>query len=80
MKKYLLFVLLVGFCYGNQRFNRIPSDALNLDQLDIRTNDFRNEEELLNFIDSTMETNFIPGLSISIAKGGSIVWNKHFGR
>ncbi|MDA9594277.1 serine hydrolase [bacterium] len=79
MKKYLLFALLVGFCFGNQRFNRIPPDALNLDQLDIRTNDFRNEEELLNFIDSTMETNFIPGLSISIAKGGSIVWNKHFG-
>ena len=79
MKKYLLFVLLVGFCFANQRFNRIPPDALNLDQLDIRTNDFRNEEELLNFIDSTMETNFIPGLSISIAKGGSIVWNKHFG-
>ena len=79
MKKYLLFVLLIGFCFGNQRFNRIPPDALNLDQLDIRTNDFRNEEELLNFIDSTMETNFIPGLSISIAKGGSIVWNKHFG-
>jgi CubicO group peptidase (beta-lactamase class C family) len=79
MKKYLLFALLVGFCFGNQRLNRIPPDALNLDQLDIRTNDFRNEEELLNFIDSTMETNFIPGLSISIAKGGSIVWNKHFG-
>ena len=79
MKKYLLFVLLVGFCFANQRFNRIPPDALNLDQLDIRTNDFRNEEELLNFIDSTMEINFIPGLSISIAKGGSIVWNKHFG-
>ena len=79
MKKNLLIFLLVGFCLGTQRLNRIPPDALNLDQLGIRTNDFRNEEELLNFIDSTMETNFIPGLSISIAKGGSIVWNKHFG-
>ena len=26
-----------------------------------------------------MATHFIPGLSISIAKGGNIVWNNHFG-
>ena len=79
MKKYLFIVLLVGVCIGSQRLNRAPTDFLSPGQSYIRTNDFRNEDELLNFIESIMETNFIPGLSISIAKGGSIVWNKHFG-
>ena len=79
MKKYLFIILLVGVCFGNQRFSRTPIDVLQLDTSDLRTNNFRNEEELLNFIQSTMEANFIPGLSISIAKGGNIVWNKHFG-
>ena len=26
-----------------------------------------------------MASHFIPGLSIAIAKGGNIVWDKHFG-
>ena len=78
-RKYLYIVLLIGFCIGSQRLNRVPTDLLSPGRSDTRTNDFRNEEELLNFIESTMETNFIPGLSISIAKEGSIVWNKHFG-
>ncbi len=42
-------------------------------------NNFRDETELFNFIESIMATHFIPGLSISIAKGGNIVWNNHFG-
>ena len=79
MKKYLFIVLLVGVCFGNQRYSRTPIDVIQLHQSDLRTNNFRNEEELLNFIQSTMDANYIPGLSISIAKGGSIVWNKHFG-
>ena len=79
MKKYLFILLLVGVCFGNQRYSRTPIDVIQPHQSDLRTNNFRNEEELLNFIQSTMDTNFIPGLSISIAKGGSIVWNKHFG-
>jgi len=78
-RKYIYIVLLIGFCIGSQRLNRVPTDLLSPGRSDTRTNDFRNEEELLNFIESTMETNFIPGLSISIAKGGSIVWNEHFG-
>ena len=79
MKKYLFIVLLVGVCFGNQKLDRTPRYISYLDQSDIVTNNFRNEEELLNFIESTMETYLIPGLSISIAKGGNIVWNEHFG-
>ena len=72
MKKYLFIILLVGVCFGNQRYTLTPIDVIQLHQSDLRTNNFRNEEELLNFIQSTMDANYIPGLSISIAKGGKL--------
>ena len=75
----LLIIMFLSHSYGNQKLNRIPQDIINLNQFDLETNDFRDETELLNFIESIMASNFIPGLSISIAKGGNIVWNNHFG-
>jgi CubicO group peptidase (beta-lactamase class C family) len=80
--KYLsLFLILIflTFSYGNQNLNRTSQEVINLDQNNLQTNNFRDESELFNFIESTMATHFIPGLSISIAKGGNIVWNNHFG-
>ena len=75
----LLILIFLTFSYGNQNVNRTSQEVINLDQHNYRTNDFRNETDLFNFIESTMATHFIPGLSISIAKGGNIVWNNHFG-
>ena len=75
----LLIFMFLSAVYGNQKLNRITQDIIKLNQFDLETNDFRDETELLNFIESTMETHLIPGLSISIAKGGNIVWDKHFG-
>ena len=83
MHKYLSLLLILVFTpsfYLSQKLDRTTRDILYLDQPDIERNNFRNEEELLNFIESTMETYLIPGLSISIVKGGNIVWNEHFGR
>ena len=80
--KYLsLFLILIflTFSYGNQNLNRTSEEVISLDQYNYRTNNFRDETELFNFIESIMATHFIPGLSISIAKGGNIVWNNHFG-
>ena len=67
--------------YGKQRLNRTPKNIKHLNQceFDLGTNTIRNESQLLNFIESTMNTYIIPGLQISIVKGGNIVWNKHFG-
>ena len=50
--------------YGNQRLNRPPKIITNLNQYDFElgTNTIRNESQLLNFIETTMETNLIPGL------------------
>ena len=40
---------------------------------------YRNEEELINFIEDIIESNNIPGLSVSVTEGEYIVWNKVFG-
>ncbi len=80
--KYLsLFIILKfsTFSFGNQNFNRTSQEVINLDKYSLQTNNFRDETELFNFIESIMTTHFIPGMSISIAKGGNIVWNNHFG-
>ena len=82
MRRYLpllLIAIILSSSYGNKNLNRIPQDIINLNQFDLETNDFRDEAELLSFIETTMETHLIPGLSISIAKGGNIVWDYHFG-
>ena len=84
MRKYLFFLFIVTCfpsSYGNQRLNRSPKSIINLDKYDFElgANTFRNESQLLDFIESKMEAHLIPGLQISIVKGGNIVWNKHFG-
>ena len=81
MKNLSLFLVMLFLTpsYGSQKSNRMLHDVINLNQLDLETTHLRDETQLLNFIQSTMDAQFIPGLSISIAKGGSIVWNKHFG-
>ena len=78
MRKYLLF-LFIFICFtssnGNQRLNRSPKSIKNLNQHDndIRATSYRNESELLDFIESKMETYLIPGIQISVVKGGNIV-------
>ena len=66
---------------SNQKIDRndfrIRKDLTSkIDQSYINT---RNEEELINFIESVMEEDNIPGLSVSVVKGENIVWNKSFG-
>ena len=39
----------------------------------------RDEEALINFIESIMQTNLVPGVSVSIVKDQHIVWEKYFG-
>ena len=63
----------------NKSLNRIPQNNGSQDQFVYERNTFRDENDLINYIESTMETYHIPGLSISIVKGGNIVWENHFG-
>ena len=78
MRKYLFFLLIVTcfpFSYGNQRLNRSPKSIINLNQydFDLGTASYCNESQLLDFIESKMETHFIPGIQMSIVKGGKEV-------
>ena len=80
IKNYILIVfILLSHSYSNQNRSKTPHSTIDLDQFDLETDNLRNETELLNFIESTMDSHLIPGLSISIAKGGNIVWENHFG-
>ena len=82
MNKYLIAILflnnLLSLTPNSQISNRIRYD-FNSRENYIEINNYRDEEELLQFIESTMENHLIPGISISIVKDQNIVWEKHFG-
>ena len=78
----LIFLIFSGFSsqiFADQSSSRIRQDILNREHIDLETNNYRDEDELLQFIETTMQTHLIPGVSISIVKDGNIVWDKHFG-
>ena len=75
----LFFSSLFSQIFENQIINRIRQDITSREQLFSETNNYRNEDELLQFIESTMQTHLIPGLSISIVKDENIVWERHLG-
>jgi len=76
---FLFFSGLLSQIWGGQISNRIRQDITSREQLVLEINNYRDEEELLQFIESTMETHLIPGLSVSIVKDDNIVWEKQLG-
>ena len=81
--KYSIFIitLFLSLILSNQKIDRndvrIRKDLTSkIDQSYINT---RNEEELINFIESVMEEDNIPGLSVSVVRGENIIWNQSFG-
>ena len=82
MKYLITFLIINNFLlpiYGNEIEYRIRQDLISRQNQNSEINNYRNEEELIQFIQTTMETNLIPGLSISIVKEDNIAWEKHFG-
>ena len=82
MNKYLIIILFLNnFILSNpdwQATNRIRYD-FNSRENYIEINNYRDEDELLQFIESTMQSHLIPGISISIVKDDNIVWQKELG-
>ena len=82
MNKYIIIILLFNSLSSqiieNEFLNRIRND-FNSRENYIEINNYRDEDELLQFIESTMETHLIPGVSISIVKDNNIVWEEHLG-
>tara|TARA_Y100000994_G_scaffold1306_1_gene1446 strand:- start:14505 stop:16010 length:1506 start_codon:yes stop_codon:yes gene_type:complete len=74
-----IFNIIFSQFVDNQPPVRIKKSLEGRQAYNNQTNNYRDEEELINFIESTMATHLIPGLSISIVKDDNIVWEEQFG-
>ena len=83
MNKYIIIILLFNSISSqiidNEFLKRVRQDFSDREELVSQINNYREEDELLQFIESTMQTHLIPGLSVSIVKNEHIVWEKNFG-
>ena len=79
MNKYLIIILFSSIVLSDnsdrQVSTRIRYD-FNSREKPVEITNYRDEDELLQFIESTMETHLIPGVSISIIKDNNIVWEE----
>ncbi len=76
----LLFLSnLVSQSFEHKTIHRIRQDIKPSDKLVLDKTINRSEEELIQYIEDTMETHAIPGLAISIVKNSNIIWEKYFG-
>jgi CubicO group peptidase (beta-lactamase class C family) len=74
-----LFIFSFFSLFLSQTSVRFNQEIPIRDYLDLDGNSYRDESELLQFIETTMDLYSIPGLSISIVKDNNIVWSQHFG-
>ena len=70
--------VFVSFIFSNHFINRQENNISN-NRLSSEVSTYRDENELIAFIESTMQTHLIPGLSISVVKENNLVWEKYFG-
>ena len=79
----LIFSLFLTLVFSNYSINRTNENSFRVrynSPYDIhKSYNHRNEEELIDFIESIMENNHVPGLSVAVIKDKNIVWNKSFG-
>ena len=79
--RYLAILLTLTTLWSNDDFNRQKTrirqdfDASNT----LSNYQYRNEAELINFIEDVVDLNNVSGLSVSVVEGEHIVWNKAFG-
>ena len=93
MKK-VLFIMMLGLMFGqtnatskiieyerdiNTSLNSTQENNIFREHLILQENSYRDEDELLEFIESILETHLVPGLSISVVKDDAIVWEKQLG-
>ena len=80
--RYLAIFLFVALLIPDTNPGRVPERVrMDLDHSN-RYSQFssaQSEEELVEFIESVMESYMIPGASLAIVKDGAIAWEKTFG-
>ena len=76
---FIFFCTLISQIIGSKPSKRIRHDIIYREQSTIDRNNYRDEDDLMQFIESVMQTHLIPGLSVSIVKDDNIVWEKYLG-
>ena len=71
--KYLLLLLSFCFLLSNDLDRKKYRMRQDLENFETSSNQFRNEEELINFIESVMQSGDVPGLSVAVIKDEYIV-------
>ena len=74
--------LIVSLFLPDYQSGRVPARVhgdLGRGGIDHSTNRIRDEEELIEFIESVMDSYMIPGASLAIVKDDTIVWERTFG-
>ncbi len=86
MRIYTLIRIIVvsGFLFSqvfgdNSFYSRSNKDRIFKAKKDESAKDFQTEQELKDFIEEIIQQSQVPGLSISVAKNQSIVWEAYFG-
>ena len=84
MYKYFFIILLFNGLFTQKFVDDFSSHRTRYDfgssrNLILDTSSYRNEEQLLQFIETIVQTHSIPGLSISILKENNIIWERYFG-
>ena len=78
MPYLIIFLYSILFSYDTDSRHMQTRYAIKKNILSYQKQD-RNEQELIEFIESVMDSDNIPGLSVAVVKGDNIVWNKSFG-
>ena len=76
---FIITLIFLSTIFSETYFHENRFEYSENRQSDLIVNNNRDEQELIEFIESTMQTHVIPGLSISIVKDQNIVWEKYFG-
>ena len=83
MRHLLIIFSLFSLILSNQGLSRevdlFRSKKDFIPEINKNYTDNRNEQELVDLIESIINSNNVPGVSVAVVKSDQIVWNKSFG-
>ncbi|MAV64667.1 MAG: hypothetical protein CMG00_05705 [Candidatus Marinimicrobia bacterium] len=77
MYRYLFAILFLSITFTQSEY-RVRQD-FNFSDYGSESSNVRNEQQLLDLINSIVVENNIPGLSVTFVKGQDVVWDSYFG-
>ena len=74
----IIILILLSLLFSQMGTDRSTNFRF-VEQIDYSINNFQNETDLIEFINSVVELNQLPGLSTLIVKGEQVIWDHYFG-